>query len=717
MSNWKYKIEGTEVSPLNAATTKFDMSVNENAGVVFTVDIDEPLVFNYSDNFNFKQQEEDDRCSELSFVIQKKCSGVWADYWVGVFSIAEGEFDDDKCTYTIKPRIKEYLLEDLEINFLEDPIRVDEGGVVGVRAQHGGGGSGFSIYTNCRYFENFLLFIAKKSNPLIQSVISDFFQINPTSAFYLPGVTNYWDKMVVAAVSDIQFPLPSNVATKELVTFGKIMLDLNTLFNVYWFIDSNYNLRIEHYLWFEGSAGLDLTEDRYAPYVAGKNKYTYDVNKFPKKESWKIANHRQTTSLTYGGLANVGKESSEKIRTTNIIRTDYDACMENPSNSGVFLMATDGGTIAPPSWRMLQGGEISVLENVKLSPHYLVPRLQTYGRPSLYALIASTIDRQYAETVAGGIILDSTIPVKKQVEFEIPLCCADSFDIKDQITTPLGTAYVDKATFNSKTEMLSLALKYKIDNCSSFEPSDLPDLDLWLKYNDVLYDTPGGPYPTVTTVRRWNDSSGNGRHAVQATTANKPTYVPGNPNGNPVSFVSTSSTPVHEFLATPAFQMLPGKRGTVFILIHPGGGDYGGGVSEGEMFILSTQDGTASTFFDLSRDNLVSGSKYISIKEGIDLPLNYTNLGVYVLRRSADELVDGRNNGVASTNNPVTVANDQPTSKPLIVGGNPDTSFPTQAGQTLISEVIIYGRDLSDKEIEDVELYLVKKAIYNIYSA
>lgn len=720
MASYRYFLKNDPVSPLNSGDHILTYNKKESFSLVFDVELEGDLKFYYNNSgFDFKAQEESNKCEEIDLRIEKKCSGIWAIIWEGVFSVAEGVFNDDDCIFTIKPRKKEYVLSDIQINFLDDPIKVYEGGVLGVTATRPGG-SGFCVHENCRYFDNFLLFIAKKSNPKINSVVSNFFQINPDGAFYIPGVTNYWSKMAVASISDIQYPIPSNLATRDYISFEEMMNDLYVLFQVQWLIDTNYNLRIEHEIYFEGSLGLNLTQNKYKEFLKKSSKYNYNLDDYPKKETWKIADHSRVCSLTYGGLSSIKKRSNEKVYSTSKIRTDYESLIfgvmggggEPITEDGVYLFATDGGATLG-EWLQLESSN----QNFKLNPDYLVEQLHTYNRPDLYALFVCMVKTNNPVASSGGIILDSLKPTKRQEIISIPLCCGDSFEVKDQVKTDLGIGYVEKASLNLKTEMLSLELKYKIDNCSGFQPSDLSDLDLWLKWNDVVVDTPGGPPPYVTTVVRWNDSSGNNRHADQGNPQFKPIYITPVTGGSPVIFTANYYGPLPDPLAelrhllTPAFQLFPNKRGTIIILFNEGDPSYPLSFSDGP--VLSTDDGGASTYFDLS----LSSSKFYSYKESKNLPDNYMYNGLYVLRRGSDVSVDGSFNGIQGENNPVLITNDQPSSLPLQIGCNGILSAAFIETNILnISEIIIYGRYLTDDEIEKIQLYLVKKGIYKLYN-
>jgi hypothetical protein len=76
----------------------------------------------------------------------------------------------------------------------------------------------------------------------------------------------------------------------------------------------------------------------------------------------------------------------------------------------------------------------------------------------------------------------------------------------------------------------------------AWTPSQLTTA-LWLDANDASTITLNG-----STVSQWNDKSGNGRNASQATAANQPTYSASNINGKPAVVWPNSANP--RFLAT-----------------------------------------------------------------------------------------------------------------------------------------------------------------------
>lgn len=696
MSTYKYYINNIEVFPLNGDISYVFERKEEASQITLDKNIETSLIFNYiSGSFNFKTQEENDKCEELEFVVKQICGNNLILFYEGVFSIIEGNFDDDKCVYKIKPRVKRYLIDDLEINFLEEPNPVLNGSVYGVQT----GQFGYRNYTQARYFDKTILYIAQRSNPKINGIISNFFQINPTGAFYLPGVTNYYTKMAFCNLSDVQEPIPSNLSTIGLVKFKDLMNDLNVLFDVFWFIDSNYNLRIEHRIYFDGVLGLDLTQSPYNNFIIAKNKYNYDTSDYPKEEEWNIKNHKQKATLTYSGISNVGKKQSVKSYSTTIISTDYFSIMlyGNSSNSeGLFLFATDGN---PAGWNNLN---TSTIDGGRLTPFNLVKELHTYNRPNLYAVIKQKSEIAFYNK-SGAIILNSVSPTKQQEILEFPLCCDVIFDTKNQIKTPMGVGFLQKASLNAKNNILKVDLKYKVDNCSIIEPNNLPGLQLWLKYNTGITQSGG-------VVSSWADSSGNGRNATQATVIRRPT-LSGSGSNVSVTFGPGKS------LSTPSFQIYPNKRGTIIILFNNIG--LQSAAPPGGINVLSTNDGTASVFMDISidaNDLLVSLNEVFTYPQTIGYQNNgdlLQNGGLFIVNRYENTRIKTRQNSVNPNQNSEINSNTQTASKPLVIGEN--TSIGPAGNSFNIKELIIYDRSLTEEEMEKIEFYFIKKGIYFVY--
>lgn len=91
---------------------------------------------------------------------------------------------------------------------------------------------------------------------------------------------------------------------------------------------------------------------------------------------------------------------------------------------------------------------------------------------------------------------------------------------------------------------------------SSFVPSDLANMTLWLKS-----DTGTSSQVDGTAISQWDDQSGNGFNAVQATAAKQPTYRASVVNGHPtIRFDGTDD------LMTTTFSSTLAQPNTVFFV-------------------------------------------------------------------------------------------------------------------------------------------------------
>lgn len=713
MDRYKYYIIDefsvqTEVFPINKDTYSFDFERKSNSNLYFEKKLSGNLIFSNNSktgvyDFNyFKDKETNNKCFELEIQIHKLCSGTYSLFWEGLFSVIEGSFDNDKCTYEISPRLKYNIQSDLDVNIL-DAYSAD--GSYTVRT---GALASERIYYNGRALYYVLLHIAQESNSKITDVVSDFFSINIVgdidyvNDYYMP--ISFYSQLKLFPLSEIQEPVPSNRAVKEFISLDKLMQDLNVLFDVYWFIDSNYKLRIEHKVFFEKDLGLDLTQSKFEKYLVGTNKISYDLDDIPKYETFKIIGSKQYCRITYFGCGEINKNKNEKIYSTNVISTDYYSIRYGSGSSGdangIFMMA------CYQSLGLFRMRENGLGQNYLMQSALLVQYFKRYGRPSNNNNLEYYEEEESLQTIAinqGKYLAYSLIPTKIQSEFSVPICCEDEFDSSKKITTNLGVGYLDSAKFNMRTNSLSLKLKYKAeDDNVEILPNQISGCTLWLTADTgVIYDG-------SNRVSEWQDQSGNFNHARQSNNTYKPIY---SPTTTSLSFF------VNLFLTTPSIQLFPSKRGTIFYLAYPT--DTGGApMGAGNMAILSTDIGNK---FDVSINVQYSAgppaSNTFTLKS-FNLAQNFprnTVSGLVQINRESDTEQTMFSNGLKPSvlaGNPLTIANLQIDAAPLIIGRNPSIGT---LGPVNVKEVIVFDRAISDSERQQIELYLIKKWGIELY--
>lgn len=288
------------------------------------------------------------------------------------------------------------------------------------------------------------------------TVVSDFFQINPqnpSSVNYVTGLASEVMNLILFQKSDVKRPNVSGNAWKAEWTFEKLMQALNFMFNVYYVVE-NGTLRIEHISWFTRTQGLNLTLPKYAKYVKGMRKYSYDLDKIPKQEIWRYKEQWSSGDdgvIDYSNACTGNNKDNTTNYTLDEIMTDVSYALNNSESDsnkvddlGFVMIATRhvGG-----QYYIISSGRI----NSSLFWEKLVPNYHYYNRP-VNAGKFNGVD----------VTFHSTKPFKKGEKLSVPIECGEVFDANNTILTALGTGIVDKADFNLRTCMVELQLKYDV---------------------------------------------------------------------------------------------------------------------------------------------------------------------------------------------------------------------------------------------------------------
>ena len=175
----------------------------------------------------------------------------------------------------------------------------------------------------------------------IENVVSDFFEWSApgdtpgysAGVNYVTGEANQVDHLVILQKSDAIDPTASNPATIGEITLKELLQFLVETFRVYWIIDDEGNLRLEHISAWRSQSGLNLTtysEDSLIEPMA----YAATSDEAPRVErlKWAEAQGRDFvgTDIAYSGpcAASDNEKSWNAAPFTsdiNYISTDPDA--------------------------------------------------------------------------------------------------------------------------------------------------------------------------------------------------------------------------------------------------------------------------------------------------------------------------------------------------------------------------------------------------------
>ena len=259
-------------------------------------------------------------------------------------------------------------------------------------------------------------------------------------------------------------------------------------------------------------------------------------------------------------------------------------------------------------------------------------------------------------------------------------------------------------------------------------PTEITGLQLWLDASDsaTLFDATSGGSAVAADggVARWEDKSGNSRHATQGTSANRPARKTAIQGGLDVLRFDGSNDSLSIASSTATFKFLHSADSTVFAVFKSGTTANPG---QSYYALIYTNDSAGSTVgygigtYDASPSNDaiecsvtrgVSGTSVVG--NGIDngFASNTFALASFVTRptngTAANRSSYRRNGGAATTNNTATGAVSTANSQADLTIGNVAASFSLFLNGD-IAEIIIYDSALSDTDREAVENYLLAK--------
>lgn len=260
-----------------------------------------------------------------------------------------------------------------------------------------------------------------------------------------------------------------------------------TMFQAYWFIDTDGAIRVEHISWFENNSALyDTTNSTNAPRNEANQKYKYKDELAPKKEIFLFSANRdkingrvenyanQNNEILYDSICtNKDNTNNEKTYSLPQVTTDIKALdskndpdiAEFYDNSGInlftceFGVTYDKGQQLPYGW---YGGNVDATNPSEVLRYSA--DLTAY--PNAHIQWGNLIrwylksQRVLTQGVNGQdtITFDArTIKTKEQVPVLYQLCCNDTFEPRQALVrTSLGDGEIYEAEFNTKTNIVTI---------------------------------------------------------------------------------------------------------------------------------------------------------------------------------------------------------------------------------------------------------------------
>jgi hypothetical protein len=284
----------------------------------------------------------------------------------------------------------------------------------------------------------------------IDSVVSNLFNINPDATNPTNDVytyaTNNFESVFFFQKSDIVRATVSNDATRFTFSLREFLNEMK-MFNVFHSITNVAGvktLRIEHYTYWNGANGQDLTTLDGGKYIVGKDDFKTDAE-VPNFESFAYQESYRpkflTKRITYPPACATTQGDE---RTASQLCCDFGGLIENPDAglTGFFLLATldiGGGEYLINTL----GGEA----NGAFAWENILPALWADGRfhPDATANVP-------------GYTVNSVRKTKEQAQITIPFCCDDTFEPSELVQTQLGWGEVKGAEQDTERGTLKLTL-------------------------------------------------------------------------------------------------------------------------------------------------------------------------------------------------------------------------------------------------------------------
>lgn len=438
-------------------------------------------------------------CSKLLFEIKK--NGV--NYWSGYFSVSEGEFDFDKCTFSVTP-----LPDDDYADLLDKAD--DQYNILTLSAFQTSAGS--FVYTRNRLIYNSL--VAPNTGKNVLEYLADkiLTGVNVSSTFFSEAINpatlaaSHTRYLMIAQKSDIIRNLSTDAATIAMMSWNDLMEILWGMFQVLWDYDSATNtINVEHISFWSPADGMNLRTQL----ISKSNKFAYSKEKMPKYEkfSWMeaLSENFKGRSIWYDSKCVDQNPESNTLEISLPVTTDLEYIQTVPSE-----IADDGFVILCNTY----SGGIYVVERI-------LGKYTNEVRYNMHLSWANLHDsyfrheRVLSQGYMNAALTDFWTAKKNKIQecFAI-VCPSDNYDPSKYITTELGETYfggekakVLSSSLNPKGEMkFSLGysdpgtaqfpivegkwIKITEEGCTQFtaelSEADAADLLIVIKY--IIYD-------------------------------------------------------------------------------------------------------------------------------------------------------------------------------------------------------------------------------------
>lgn len=294
-------------------------------------------------------------------------------------------------------------------------------------------------------------------------------------------------KLFITPITNVKRTYYNQAARKGKITLKQILDMLRNTYQLYWFIDEDNRLRIEHILWFRNGGSydgvaepeIDLTSIKspmsMRRWSEGLNSVSYDSKSLVKRYEFEWGN--KASDVFDGFAIDIANRYARDGKTLNVsvpnFMSDVDLIMSAPDavNDDMFaLIGTGSDNECPLKY-------IEPIQNIKAP---------TYGMQNPY-LSFYYLEQVYWTYDMGGDDVsiddyekdDSTEPVfdvkgiqrvrRQSVKFPVG---TSGVGVEGLVKTDIGEGQWTKASYNIEDGMVSMDLALDIDDSQNNPPND-----------------------------------------------------------------------------------------------------------------------------------------------------------------------------------------------------------------------------------------------------
>ncbi len=249
--------------------------------------------------------------------------------------------------------------------------------------------------------------------------------------------TAYMQNLSLHQKSDVKRPDSSNESQDFVwkMTWKKLLDDLRIMFNVYWIINDDNELIIEHISYFEAQAGVDISaKNIVVEYGKGDTSAPRTEKFFWMDKDASFTEEHAGFPISYGSCGNDTKEYQVGMFSNDIFYIRSVENQEEIADNGFCLVSNDvvigGGLFGADAYYVNDG-----------------------NAPMGFMLLHENLHKHYRYFESGLMNEEpteflSTRKSRKMEPFTVDICCDDGFNPEDYMITRAGNVTVEKATIN-----------------------------------------------------------------------------------------------------------------------------------------------------------------------------------------------------------------------------------------------------------------------------